>query len=46
MRPQSQTDIDATIDALRTAGVSILNMKRRDLTLEEAFLQIVKEHEI
>ena len=38
-----QAAVDRTIDSLRAAGISILSMKRRDLTLEEAFLEIVKE---
>jgi len=38
-----QATVDRTVDALRRADISILSMRRRDLTLEEAFLEIVKE---
>ncbi|MCP4787063.1 MAG: ABC transporter ATP-binding protein [Fuerstiella sp.] len=40
-----QPQVDRIVDALRSNGVSLLSMKRRDLTLEEAFLQIVRESE-
>ncbi len=40
-----QVDVDRCVDALRSNGVSLLSMKRRDLTLEEAFLEIVRESE-
>ena len=42
---REQQEIDRTVDALRVAGVSIVSMKRRELTLEEAFLDIVKEEQ-
>jgi ABC-2 type transport system ATP-binding protein len=38
-----QHKVDRIIDVLRDRGISLLSMKRRDLTLEEAFLQIVQE---
>jgi len=40
-----QRQIDSIVDGLRDHGISLLSMKRRDLTLEEAFLQIVRESE-
>lgn len=40
-----QPQVDGLVDVLRSNGVSLLSMKRRDLTLEEAFLQIVRESE-
>ncbi|MCR9199116.1 MAG: ABC transporter ATP-binding protein [Planctomycetaceae bacterium] len=40
---KEQSELDAVVDALRAAHVSIVSMKRRELTLEEAFLDIVKE---
>ncbi len=40
-----QSHVDGIVDALRSNGVSLLSMKRRNLTLEEAFLQIVRESE-
>lgn len=39
----AQSELDEVVDSLRAAHVSILSMKRRELTLEEAFLDIVKE---
>ena len=39
----NQAAVDRTVDSLRRANISILSMRRRDLTLEEAFLEIVKE---
>ena len=41
-----QKDVDRAIDTLRGKGVSVLNMQRRDLTLEEVFLQIVREDHV
>lgn len=38
-----QHQVDSIIDVLRSRDVSLLSMNRRDLTLEEAFLQIVRE---
>jgi len=38
-----QSEIDRLIDEIRRREISLLSMKRRDLTLEEAFLKIVKE---
>ena len=40
-----QSDVDRVVDALRGRNVSLLSLKRRDLTLEEAFLQIVRDSE-
>lgn len=40
---KEQADVDSTVDKLRQAGISIVNMRKRELTLEEAFLEIVKE---
>ncbi len=40
-----QADVDRVVDAVRKENVSLLSMKRRDLTLEDAFLQIVREGE-
>jgi ABC-2 type transport system ATP-binding protein len=42
--PDQQT-VDATVDALRKAGVSVCGLVRRQRTLEEAFLEIVGEEE-
>ena len=36
-------DYDRIVDDLRSRGVSLLSMQRHDLTLEEAFLKIVRE---
>ena len=44
-RPHSQADIDAAVDALREPGVSIESMSRERLTLEQAFLQLLKAHD-
>lgn len=44
-RPHSQTDVDAAVDALRELEVSIESMSRERLTLERAFLQLLKAHE-
>jgi ABC-2 type transport system ATP-binding protein len=38
-----QPEVDALVDRLRAESVSIVSMRRRTLTLEEAFLQIVQE---
>jgi len=38
-----QIEVDETVDRLRAGSVSIHSMRRRELTLEEAFLQIVLE---
>lgn len=38
-----QAQVDQVVDRLRGQTVSVLSMQRRDLTLEEAFLQIVQE---
>lgn len=37
-----QNDVDRLVDQLRTANVSILSLHRLELTLEEAFLQVVE----
>lgn len=39
----AQSDTDRVVDALRQRGVSIISMHRRAVTLEEAFLEILKE---
>lgn len=36
-----QSDVDAIIDSLRVHGVSIWSLRRKEVTLEEAFLEIV-----
>ena len=36
-----QTSLDACIDALRQNGISIATVARRQLTLEQAFLELV-----
>ena len=41
----SQAEVDRTIDELRAAGISIVSMRRRSQTLEEAFLEIVSNEE-
>lgn len=38
-----QRQVDGIVDALRSQHISLISMRRRDLTLEEAFLQIVQE---
>ena len=45
LRLPSQPEVDKTIDDLRAAGISIISMRRRSQTLEEAFLEIVKDEE-
>ncbi|MBM83635.1 MAG: ABC transporter ATP-binding protein [Planctomycetaceae bacterium] len=37
-----QSDVDKVIDSLRAAGLSIFEVSRNRLTLEQAFLQLVK----
>lgn len=37
-----QSDVDAVVDALRNRNVSLLQLRRREQSLEEAFLEIVK----
>ena len=44
-QPHSQDDVDAAVDSLRELGVSIESMSRERLTLEQAFLQMLKTHE-
>ena len=41
--PADQAAVDRQVDSLRNQGVSILSLHRRALTLEEAFLEILKE---
>lgn len=41
VRVPRQSDVDQLIDRLRQAEVSIAGIRRRELTLEEAFLEIV-----
>ncbi len=41
IRVSSQSAVDAMVDRLRDAGISIWKTGRRELTLEEAFLEIV-----
>jgi len=43
MRTASQADVDRLIDALRRAGVSIVGLSRRRLTLEAAFMQFFRK---
>lgn len=38
-----QTDVDRVIDTIRAQKISLLSMKRNAMTLEEAFLQIVRK---
>jgi hypothetical protein len=38
-----QSELDAIVDRLRANSVSIWSLRRRQLTLEEAFLRIVEE---
>ena len=38
-----QSNIDQLIDLLRSSGVSILSLSRDQVTLEDAFLQLIKE---
>lgn len=45
MSAEDQTQIDAAVDAIRTAGVSLTGLIRRQRTLEEAFLEIVGDEE-
>ena len=40
-----QAALDAAVDAVRSAGLSLLGLVRRQRTLEEAFLEIVGEDE-
>ena len=42
MRVADQSEIDGAIDRLRKAGVSIYSMTPRRMTLEEAFLQLIR----
>lgn len=44
-QPHSQDDVDAAVDSLRELGVSIESVSRERLTLEQAFLQLLKTHE-
>ena len=43
VRFTSQVDVDAAIDQLRTANISILGLVREKTTLEQAFLHIVAD---
>lgn len=43
VRISGQSELDASIDALRAAGISLQEVSRRRLTLEEAFMQLVKD---
>lgn len=38
-----QSEIDRLVDRIRGQNISLLSMKRKDLTLEDAFLEIVTE---
>lgn len=40
-----QSEVDRVIDLLRENGISIMSMKRRALTLEDAFLEIIREED-
>ena len=42
-RVPNQHDVDSLIDRLRTAGVSIVGLSRRRVSLEDAYLEIVAE---
>jgi len=42
-RVPGQLDVDALIDRLRTAGISIVGLSRRRVSLEDAYLEIVAE---
>lgn len=42
---EDQTRVDAAVDAIRRAGVSLTGLIRRQRTLEEAFLEIVGDEE-
>jgi ABC-type multidrug transport system, ATPase component len=42
-RVPNQPEVDALIDRLRQAGVSIVGLSRRRVSLEEAYLEIVAE---
>jgi ABC-2 type transport system ATP-binding protein len=40
-RVSQQAEVDALIDRLRSAGISIIGLSRRRISLEEAYLEIV-----
>jgi ABC-2 type transport system ATP-binding protein len=42
-RVPNQPDVDSLIDRLRTAGISIVGLTRRRVSLEDAYLEIVAE---
>jgi hypothetical protein len=42
LRLPDQSRVDAAVDALRAAGVSLVGLSRRRLSLEDAFLAIVE----
>src|SRR4029079_3100157 len=42
-RLKQQTEVDQLIDRLRGAGVSIIGLSRRRVSLEDAYLEIVAE---
>jgi ABC-type multidrug transport system ATPase subunit len=42
LRLSDQSRVDAAVDALRAAGVSLVGLSRRRLSLEDAFLAIVE----
>ncbi len=42
---REQSRIDQLVDAVSTAGLSIVSLTRDSLTLEKAFLQLVEESE-
>ena len=42
LRLPDQLRVDAAVDALRAAGVSLVGLSRRRLSLEDAFLAIVE----
>jgi ABC-2 type transport system ATP-binding protein len=42
-RLKQQTEVDQLIDRLRVAGVSIIGLSRRRVSLEDAYLEIVAE---
>ena len=42
-RLAQQTEVDQLIDRFRAAGVSIIGLSRRRVSLEDAYLEIVAE---
>lgn len=42
VRTNDQADIDQVVDALRVAGVSVVSLARRKISLEQAFLALIE----